>query len=110
MTGLRISLLLLLALFWGCNNNDDDNENFVSPPELRFYANYDSEPLVILDQSYEYEDNQKLRLQLFQFFISNVRLVDTEGNLTEPLIDVAQVSFANNLNQEHLQKVVLVWF
>lgn len=90
--------LVVLAL--GCNTNDDTDEGKVDPPVLNFTAQFNSDPLVILDESYPYEAGMDLRLQLFQFFISNVRLINDEGNDTDPILDVALVNFANSTTRE----------
>ena len=98
---MKLSNIVLLGLFFiallSCNNEDDDNK--VNSPILNFTATYNSEPLVMLDKVYDYEDGMNLRLQLFQFFITDVRLIDESGEATSPFLDVALINFANNTNR-----------
>ncbi len=95
-----VFLFVVGLLATSCNSDDDNSiTGKVNPPELRFTAEYNSDPLVMLAQDYDYEVGMDIKIQLFQFFISDVRLVDENGNETDPIIDIATVSFANNTNE-----------
>ena len=99
LTNLFLVISISTFLF-NCNNNDDDNEAKVNPPILNFEAVYNDKPLIILDESYDYEENMNIRVQLFQFFITDVRLIDESGEATDPILDVALVNFSNNFTEE----------
>ncbi|MCB0584090.1 MAG: hypothetical protein KDD06_02005 [Phaeodactylibacter sp.] len=65
---------------------------------LNFKAFYGPDPLVMFDREYAYEDNMAIKMQLFQFYISKVRLLKGSGE--EPLTDVGLISFANVYTDE----------
>lgn len=80
-----------------CIKKDDDSDN---QPKLtvNFKADYASDPLLMFDRVYDYEDALKLKFQLFQFYISNLRLIkENESGGTEevPVLEVDLISFAD---------------
>lgn len=59
-------------LFVACD--DDDNNSGPGDLTLKVTATYDSEPLVNLDATYDYPDGSPLRIQLFNYYLSDIRL------------------------------------
>jgi len=104
----HIHYFFLVVLLTGisltsCTN---DNNQPVQAPEgdvkLTFKANFKNEPLLMYDDTYDYEAGMKLRFQLFQFYISHLKLItEMEDTLSggEELLDIALVSFkdVNNM-------------
>ena len=86
--------VLLLLLLSACKNETETVDL-----EFVFLPTYDGQPLVMLDETYEYEDNMKLRMQLFQFFVSKVELLRNEGDGLE-LIDIDLISFGDLQDQQ----------
>ena len=84
-------LLLAVVLSTGCK---DENQGPTATVNLNFLATYDGSPLVF-QQTYDYADGHKLLLQRLDFYISNVALVDANGNKTE-LVDVDFLDFTEN--------------
>lgn len=96
-------VLLMGISLTSCTN---DNNQPVQDPEgdvkLTFKANFKNEPLLMYDDTYDYEAGMKLRFQLFQFYISHLKLItEMEDTLSggEELLDIALVSFkdVNNM-------------
>lgn len=87
---LRPSLLLaVVLLFAACNN---DNEVDTAPVTLNFRANYGGQALQILEEPYSYPENVSLRVQLFQFYLSDIALVRADASLV-PLSEIELVRF-----------------
>lgn len=86
---------MALAITSGCKDNNDSDPT--ATVNLNFLATYDGNPLVF-QQTYAYPDGHKLLLQKLDFYISNVALVDANGNKTE-LVDVNFLDFTDNTTQ-----------
>ena len=87
-------LLLLIVGFTSC-----DNTTTTSPEEnsgtltLNFQSTFDSQPLVMLGSEYAYEGGVEVMFQLFQFFVSSIKLIDQSGNVGPEIKDIALISF-----------------
>jgi hypothetical protein len=101
---LLLSLLLAFSL-WTCDN-DDDKSDTGGELTLNFRGLFDQNKLKMFNADYAYEDNMKLRLQLFQFYISDVALMKTDDPKGDSiqLIDVELVSFKNIQSDDAAQK------
>lgn len=73
-------------------NQSDDGQLTLS-----FKGHFDNSNLKMFTAEYPYEDNMKLRFQLFQFYISDVALLKTDNAAGDSLrlIDIELVSFKN---------------
>ena len=85
------------------NPKEDDEADITLLPRagrvsLNFKAFYGPDPLVMFDRTYAYEDNIALKLQLFQFYLSKVRLLTADSGV--PLFDVALISFGDVYTDE----------
>lgn len=81
-----LSLLLLsfTVLFLGCPNDDDDAMAGEATVEVSFRALFGDEDLQLFSERYDYEPNDtRLLITLFQFYISDLQLVPTDGG--EPI-------------------------
>ncbi len=90
-------LLFLLAssgllLAADCN----DNEPIGSVLEINFKGTFDNAPLVMYESAYPYEAGMAVKLQLFQFYLSDIVLLKEDGS-SVPLSDVALISFKDIL-------------
>lgn len=93
-------ILFFLALVFcfgllGCDK--DKNQSNDGQLTLSFKGHFDDDRLKMFTTEYPYEDNMKLRFQLFQFYISDVALLKTDNPAGDSLqlIDVELVSFKN---------------
>ncbi len=86
---LLLSALAAILLVAACN----DDETPTSKLDLRMTATFGQQPLVMFEEIYDYQ-GQPLQFQLFQTYLSDVRLVYTE-NGTEKEQPVADILLAN---------------
>lgn len=98
---LFIPLLSLIFLSASC---EDDNSGDMTPTDggkgaisLNFTGTFGDDPLVMFDREYDYPEDMKLKMQLFQFYVSNINLIKTENGQEErvPLVDVDIISFGD---------------
>ena len=94
MKGMNALLMLLTVGFAACENTTTTSpEVNTSTLILNFQSTFDSQPLVMLGSDYAYEGGVDVKFQLFQFFISSVKLIDQSGNIGPEVKDVALISF-----------------
>lgn len=86
-------LLAMLALFFGC---DKDDNNPVAKLDLVFQLKYDGELLTSPNDIYELNDSVKLRFSKISYYLSDFRLSD--GSQTFPLLDILHISFLQDIN------------
>ena len=78
----------------------EDDESMLSLPPvagtmvLNFKASYGQEPLLMFERDYAYEDNMAIKMQLFQFYLSEVSLTK-DGGVRLPILDVDLISFGD---------------
>ncbi len=99
---LSTAMLLVLG---ACQSN---KEATLTDVELNFAADFGGELLVMYGKTYEYPGNADFRLQLFQFYISDVYLVKSDGSLGPQILDVALVNFGGVQSEEEARKGVSV--
>ncbi len=75
---LLFSLFSLLALY-GCMDDDDVNGNEDISTTIDFLAQYNGEDLAIQSAEYDYPSGEKLKVGLFQYYVSDLTLVDVAG-------------------------------
>lgn len=89
-----LTVVSMLLLSSKC---DDDNmmQDLDGNITMNFTANYDGDPLLMYVSDYAYEDNMAMKLQLFQFYISEVELLTSEDPdvAGQEILDVDLVSF-----------------
>jgi len=92
--------LLGFLLFASCK--DDGTLGGVSTVNLNFTALYSGEPLVTNNAAfqYKYPDGREISFNTFNFFISDVALLEAEGSDEAPLIDIDFVDFGENTTAE----------
>lgn len=78
-------------------------EDFEGTVELNFKGTYEAEPLRMFEQEYQYEDDLMVKFQLFNFYISDISLVQ-EGSATidpaDQLSEIELISFKNVVSLE----------
>lgn len=86
-----LSLLLLSTIFFfvACDKDPIQGEGTV---DLQFTANYDGQPLVMLDK-YEYNDSLDVLFQRFNFYIAHIELVPEGATNGEMLREIDFVDF-----------------
>lgn len=75
-------LLLFLSLTFfsaDCGRFEDDMVESYGNVQLNFKGVFGADPLVMLADTYEYEEGMKVRFQLFQFYLSNIILLAKDG-------------------------------
>ena len=66
--------LLLLVFAAGCMDDDDFSELNEREVTIAFRAEYDGEPLGIQSETYGYPTGDSLKLLLFQYYLSDLRI------------------------------------
>ncbi len=107
MKNTRLSFLLGLLVALGltsCNNdNNNVSQELTGEVTITFKADFKNEPLLMYDDTYDYEAGMDLRFQLFQFYISHLKLIRNMADTIsggEELIDIALVSFKDITSQQ----------
>lgn len=99
-------VVFLLTLFFltACNNdNDKPDRALEGDVSITFKAAFKGQPLLMYDDTYDYEAGMSLRFQLFQFYISHLSLIsemEDTVNGGEELVDIALVSFKDITSQQ----------
>lgn len=88
---LAASAALLLAA--NCKGGETFEPETV---EINFKSTFDNAPLVMYESAYPYEAGMAIKLQLFQFYLSNIAMQREDGSFV-PLKDVALISFKDIL-------------
>lgn len=96
-------LILAFAFFSGCGN--DDMPGPTTTVSLHFKALYGSDPLVMF-QAYDYPGGNKIKFQQFNFFISNVTLLEAQTGKEVELVDVNFVDFSDKTTLQEAQTPV----
>lgn len=106
---LPVFLVGLLG-FSSCNTGP---ERTTEPSEtvdltIAFKGTFGDAPLRMYEGEYAYEDNTNIRLQLFQFYVSNFYLQSLEKSTPDSLslIDIDLVSFRDIISQEDAERGV----
>jgi hypothetical protein len=88
-------IFLFLPLLWilAFSACQQDKEASLTDLTLNFTADFAEDPLVMYGRTYAYPNNTDFRLQLFQFYISDVYLIKSDGTAGPKVLDVALVSF-----------------
>jgi hypothetical protein len=99
MTFLLPCLVLFLLVSPACN--DDTAENPAGTLTINFTGSYDGAPLVMFDKTYPYEDDMALKVQSFQFYVSDIKLLKEENGQVEKvnILDVDYVNFGDIYNE-----------
>jgi len=106
--------ILALGLFVlsSCVNEDEgkgnDDASETVDLTVTFKGTFGDDPLQMYEGEYAYEDNTNIRLQLFQFYVSNLYLESLEKSAPDsmPLIDIELVSFLDMISMEDAQRGV----
>ncbi|MEN0004979.1 MAG: MbnP family protein [Bacteroidota bacterium] len=88
------SLFALITVFSACNESDPapDIVDGVGTLQLNFRSTFNQNALVMYDETYDYEEDLDVRLQLFQFYITDVVMIGEDEQEYE-LSEVELVSF-----------------
>lgn len=92
-------MLFLVALMALTSFSCEDNTNTATEVdlEMNFTGTFGDDPLMMYAQDYDYQAGMDLKFQLFQFYISDVKLLqETKSeNSDVDLTDIQLVSFAD---------------
>ncbi len=101
-------LLLVGMAFSSCD--DEQVLGDTSTINLNFTALYSGEPLVTnnLDFQYKYPDGREVAFNTFNFFISDVVLLEEAGGLEAELVDIDFIDFGQNTTLEDAQKPISI--
>jgi hypothetical protein len=103
--------LALAMIIMGCDDADPQPQIDTRPGELKlnFKANFDDTPLVMYESEYPYEAGVDIKLQLFQFYLTDITLIgDTIGEV--PVSDIELVSFKEIYTMEDAEKGIDLTF
>lgn len=105
-------LALLLSLFAlpACDNDSEVDTDVSETVDVTvaFKGTFGEEPLRMYEGEYAYENNTNIRLQLFQFYVSNLYLESMEKSAPDsmPLIDIDLVSFQDIISLDDARRGV----
>lgn len=102
---LLFSLLALSITFFSadCGNREDDLVDEFGQVELNFQGFFGAEPLVMLANEYAYEAGMNVRFQLFQFYVSEIKLIGKNGQKVS-LSDIELINFENIQSEDAASK------
>lgn len=107
-----VILVLSVFLFTTCNNdNQKSAEALEGDVTITFKADFKGHPLLMYDDTYEYEAGMSLRFQLFQFYISHLSLIKEMADTVnggEELVDIALISFKDVTSQQLAEEGIVV--
>lgn len=106
LLGIALSLLMV-----GCDNSDPKPQMQAEDGTitLNFTSTFGNQPLVMYDQAYSYESELEIKLQLFQFYLTDITLIgDTIGEVE--LSEIELVSFKEIFSLEDAQKGINLSF
>ena len=93
-------LFLFLLISPACND-DDASEPDAGTLTINFVGSYNGDPLVMFDKTYSYEEDMALKVQTFQFYVSDINLLKEENGQVEKvnILDVDYVNFGDIYNE-----------
>ncbi len=94
MKKLLFILLFAPVFFTACD--DDEVLGPTTTVNLNFKAVYDGKPLVSISDKYLYPDDKQVKFQAFNFYISDVVLIEGETGDEAELVDIEFVDFSDN--------------
>jgi len=85
--------IAVLFLFGSCDKQEE--ESSLSDITLNFKATFGKDPLTMFSSAYPYEGGLNVKMQLFQFYISDVTLIkhSNSSHQEKIILDVASVDF-----------------
>lgn len=86
--------LLSLTTVYACMDDDDLMGPGNISTRIDFVAQYDGVDLAIQSAEYDYPSGAKLKTGLFQYYVSDLELVDTDGN-TIGLSDIELIRYGS---------------
>ncbi|MBK9013934.1 MAG: hypothetical protein IPM82_07520 [Saprospiraceae bacterium] len=89
-------LLIAAAGIFSCNDDDQPAADSTTV-NLNFKAEYDGSPLVLY-QALDYPDGKQIRMQNFNFFVSNITLLGEGATPDHLLTEVEFFDFKDNLD------------
>ncbi|MEM1214934.1 MAG: MbnP family protein, partial [Bacteroidota bacterium] len=97
-----VLLLLATVTFLACPAESDDPATL----QINFKTTYDGAPLVMLDQEYTYPDGNPLKVQVFNYYISNLGLTKGLG-IVEALSEVDLLDFSEIYTQADAERGIV---
>lgn len=83
--------------FSACQNDDATADK--SEVKLNFYSTYDGAPLVMYSTVYDYPEGIKMKAQLFQYYVSDIELVQANGEAVR-LSEIELIQFGDDLSEQ----------
>lgn len=92
---MKIFLVPFLAIFLLASCDPKSESPGLVDFSVQFKGYFNGEPLVMYDQAYSYEDNMNVKFQLFQFYVSDLSLLQLESSdeAAQKLSDIELISF-----------------
>jgi len=93
-------VISVIGLTVACSDDESSTPAEDVTATMRIAGTYGDEPLMMFNRTYDYTDDMRFSLQLFQFYVSDVTLLRNEKNSTDSikLLDIGLVSFENVLS------------
>jgi hypothetical protein len=95
-------LFLFLALssvfvITACDD-DDAGSALTGEVNVNFLAEFDGNDLAVQSGTYDYPDGSQLKIQLFQYYVSDLALIPADGGEAVPLADILLVRYNSALD------------
>ncbi|MEO0733451.1 MAG: MbnP family protein [Bacteroidota bacterium] len=88
MKNIALLSLISLLVFVACMDDDDTITSGEVDFQLDFRAEFSGEPLAIQSAAYDYPTGADLKVQLFQYYVSDLQLLPADGGTPVELSDI----------------------
>lgn len=90
-----LSLLLFVFFFAACEDDDDPLTSQDVTLELDFKGEFDGQDLAILSETYDYPGGDQLKIQLFQYYVSDLELIPADGSAPVSLSEIELIRYGS---------------
>ena len=87
------TLLVFSLLFVACEDDDDPILDGTADLEVNFAAEFGDRALAIQSATYDYPGGDALKMQLFQYYVSDLALIPTDGSAPVLLSEIELVRY-----------------
>ena len=97
-TTMRISSLLLLLFAFAFVSCEDDEDPFVDGDidlAVNFRAEFGDRDLAVQSETYDYPGGDQLKMQLFQYYVSDLELLPADGSAPVRLSEIELIRYGS---------------
>ncbi len=101
-------MLALGALFFSCEDDEDPIVNSSVDLTVNFAAEYDGQDLAIQSGTYDYPTGGELKVQRFQYYVSDLQLLPADGGSPVILSEIELIAYASAVDDNVEERVYTV--